>query len=293
LSATAKRYLLVVNSSSRRHPDEAIVEQARQRLGDVEWVRLGPEPDLHWAVGAAVREGRVVVAVGGDGTVNAVAQYVVGTDGLFGVLPMGTLNHFARDLGLRSVGQAIGVLASGRARTIDAGRMDGGAFVNNAVLGVYPEAVRERERCPAWMGKWPAMALGAVRSARRARPITGTMLVDGDPRTIQAWTVFVGNNRYAVAPGRIARRDRLDEGVLDVRLLIAEPTTALPRTRRAWRALYPRPLGPGRYVRTEAREVEVQVDEDARYCATDGEVRGPVQVFRAKIEPGALRVLAP
>src|SRR6185503_11143696 len=84
----------------------------------------------------------VVVAAGGDGTVSAVASCVKGSGATMGVLPMGTLNHFARDLGIPpKLEDAIAVLARGLRVAVDLGEVNGRVFVNNASLGVYPDMV--------------------------------------------------------------------------------------------------------------------------------------------------------
>jgi diacylglycerol kinase family enzyme len=116
-----------------------------------------------------------VVAAGGDGTSSTVAQHLVGTPGVLGVLPAGTLNHFARDIGVADHDVALGVLARGRPRAVDVGRAGDRHFLNNAVVGLYPEAVEERGRVQHRVGKWPGLALGWLEVLARAIPLTGTV----------------------------------------------------------------------------------------------------------------------
>ena len=98
-------------------------------------------------VDIALRAGvDVIVAGGGDGTVSAVAAALVDTEVALGVLPLGTLNHFAKDLGLPlDLGGAVRVIAAGQTQRIDVGEVNGRVFINNSSLGLYPEMVRECE----------------------------------------------------------------------------------------------------------------------------------------------------
>ncbi|MEP7220298.1 MAG: diacylglycerol kinase family protein, partial [Bacteroidota bacterium] len=110
----------------------------------------------------ALADGRtMIVAGGGDGTINAVASLVVGTGTVLGVLPFGTLNHFAKDLGIPpDLDQAVDILANGTARLVDVGEVNGRIFLNNSSIGLYPNIVRHREMQQERLGrsKWVALA---------------------------------------------------------------------------------------------------------------------------------------
>ena len=109
-------YLLIVNPSSGSGADD-LPAQAGRTLPDARTIELTAGLDLASAIREGLDEERVIVACGGDGTVNAVAQHLAGTDGVLGVLPGGTLNHFARDLGVREPQTALAVLAEGTVAT--------------------------------------------------------------------------------------------------------------------------------------------------------------------------------
>jgi diacylglycerol kinase family enzyme len=251
-----------------------------------------PHEDLAGAIGEAVSEGRIVVAAGGDGTVNAVAQQVVGRSTM-AVLPAGTLNHFARDLGVEDLDTAIDALKAGRVRAIDVGRIGDRYFVNNAGIGIYPEMVYERQRSEDRVGKWLASTGAALRVLRQTEPVVGAIEADGDARALFAWMVFFGNNRFGSTPARLAQRARMDEGVLDVGLLLAGPRGAR-RSSVAWRVLRSRPWQTSnRVVRRTARQVRVRLDGEPRHVTRDGETGDPVREIEAEIVPGALRVVAP
>lgn len=211
-----------------------------------------------------------------------------GRMGCWGVVPAGTLNHFARDLGVRDEETAIRTLASGRVRSVDLGRCGETAFVNNVALGLYPELVKEREAHQGRLGKWTAAARAGVVSLRRTRPVLGIIAADGDRRRLDAWAVFVGNNRYQATAGRIGERERLDAGLLDVWLL---PSADSRRTGLVWGVFRDATWRTG-VVRTEAKRVEVEL-EAPRPFAVDGEVGEPAGALTIEILPGALRVLAP
>ena len=116
----------------------------------------------------ALRPG-CIVAGGGDGTVNAVAAHVVGTSTRLGVLPMGTLNHFARDAGIPSnLGSAIACIAVGHTRAVDVARVNDQIFLNNSSLGLYPTIVKMRDEQQQRLGrgKWPAFLWALVMALR-------------------------------------------------------------------------------------------------------------------------------
>jgi diacylglycerol kinase family enzyme len=284
-------YLLLVSPASGSSDGVGLVDEARRRLHDVRTAELRPGLDLGSLIHEAARESRVVVAAGGDGTVNAAAQHMVGS-GTLGVLPGGTLNHFARDLGLRDLREAFVALEQGRTRRVDAGRAGGRVFLNTAAMGIYPEVVRERERQEDRAGKWLAASAAAGRVLRRARPLVGRIAADGDERLLFAWMLFLGNNRFSTTPGSIGTRERLDEGVLDVRLLTVRHGRAR-RPRMALRILRSRQWEARRLVATEARRVDVRLDGGGRLVAWDGEVGEPTDRLEAEILPRALTVVVP
>jgi diacylglycerol kinase family enzyme len=282
--------LVVVNPGSRSA--EVAREGLREIGGDLAFRSIDiSHRDLAGAIDAATAEGRTVVAAGGDGTVNAVAQHLVGR-GTLGVLPAGTLNHFARDLGIGDMEAGLEALRSGVTRTIDVGRLDGDRyFVNNAGFGLYPEMVYHRDKADWPGGKWVAAAGAAVRVLREGEPVTGTITADGDTRALLAWMVFIGNNRFGTTPGRVGQRERLDEGVLDVGLFLAGPRGAR-RSSMAWRVFRSLPWQTSRrLIRRDARRVEVRLHGEPRPVSWDGEVGDRARGMDAEIVPGAIDVV--
>src|SRR5712671_5516440 len=111
-----------------------------------------------------------IIAAGGDGTVSAIAQELAGSTMPLGILPLGTLNHFARDLGLPlDIAGAVAVIAAGTTAAVDAAEVNGRIFVNNSAIGLYPNIVRDRDRQLrlSRRAKWLAMAVALLRALRR------------------------------------------------------------------------------------------------------------------------------
>lgn len=232
---------------------------------------------------------------GGDGTMNTAAGALAGTGIPLGPVPLGTLNHFARDLGLPGEWrEAVPVLAAAAPRAVDVGEVNGRIFVNNCSLGSYPEAVRQRDRLrrQAGHGKWRAMALASFRVFRRLRRLR--LRIETPETTVDLRTpfVFVGNNRYTGHLLAANLRPRLDEAQLCLYTTRARRHFTLIRL--VWQSLL-------RSIDTvDALEVHTlkaaTISSPAGQpipLAMDGEVVEMAAPLRFHIRPGALRVLAP
>src|SRR5690606_25196379 len=145
---------LVMNSRSGTHDSEATRQAIRTARADAgrrrQRLRGGRGGDLTGAARTAVprarEQGGIVVAVGGDGTLNAVCQAVVGQGVPFGVLPQGTFNYFGRAHGIsQDTGQAMHDLLNARLEHISLGQINGRYFLVNASLGLYPQLLEDRE----------------------------------------------------------------------------------------------------------------------------------------------------
>ena len=160
----------------------------------------------------------LLVAAGGDGTVSTVAGVAAANDVALGVLPLGTLNHFARDAGIPSdLEEAMATLACGQCARVDVGEVNGRIFLNNSSIGIYPQMLWEREQQQRHgRSKWAALVLAALRVWREDRGITVTIEGRDYRRDLCTPFVFVGNNEYAIADGRIDTRPILDGGRLQL-----------------------------------------------------------------------------
>jgi diacylglycerol kinase family enzyme len=166
----------------------------------------------------AAARGDVLVAAGGDGTVGAVAGVAVETNAPFGVLPMGTLNHFAKDLGVPlDLEGAVSVIVAGHVRRLDVGDVNGRVFVNNSSVGLYPRMVWER-RSEQRRGhrKWTAFAIAMLRTWRNYRLVVAHLVVEGQEAVVRTPFIFVGNNEYTAEGFQLGGRSRLDAGRLSI-----------------------------------------------------------------------------
>ncbi|HEV2705216.1 MAG TPA: diacylglycerol kinase family protein [Pyrinomonadaceae bacterium] len=269
----------------RSHGLEARIRLARS---GAEIVRLAE-------AAAANQETRVVVAGGGDGTINAVASHLVGTEKALGVLPLGTLNHFAKDLRIPlDLEGAVANIATGRVAAVDVGEVNGKIFINNASLGLYPSIVRRRERQQERLGrgKWPAFVWAAF-SVLRLYPFMRVRLsADGQRFVRKTAFVFIGNNEYQMESLSVGGRSCLDAGHLS--LYLTHRTGRFGLLILALRALIGRLREAKDFDSLCAKEIFVETRRPKRIrVATDGEVtvmRTPLH-FRAR--PGGLRVIVP
>ncbi|MFG2353109.1 bifunctional phosphatase PAP2/diacylglycerol kinase family protein [Streptomyces sp. NPDC048521] len=203
------------------------VRALHEALPKAEVLECAPE-EIRDTLAKAAARARVLGVCGGDGTVNAAAEVALRHGLPLAVLPGGTLNHFAYDLGVEDERDLARAVRHGEAVRVDAGRFvtaDGsGLFLNTLSLGVYPELVRARDRWSHRVGGWPAGVLGALRVLRAdEHPLE--VEVSGERRPL--WLLFVGNgvyHRMGLTPGR---RTDLADGLLDVRVVHGSRRPAL------------------------------------------------------------------
>ena len=159
---------------------------------------------------------RIIVG-GGDGSVGAAAQAVAGSSVALGILPLGTLNHFARDLGIPfELDQAAALIAEGHIRAVDVAEVNGRTFVNNSAIGLYPLMVVDRESQQHRLGrsKRLAMLVASFRTLARFHDHR-LILTTGEGRSsVDTPLLFVGNNDYELALPAAGRREALDDGKL-------------------------------------------------------------------------------
>ncbi len=243
----------------------------------------------------AVADGvAIVVAGGGDGTINAVASVLAGSGVAFGVLPLGTLNHFAKDLGIPlTLDEAVGNVAKGQRIQVDVGEVNDRIFLNNSSLGLYPDIVRDREKQQHRLGrgKWLAATWATIAALRRYPFLSVRLTVDGGQHARRTPFVFIGNNEYIMQGLAIGARERLDRGKLS--LYVAQRPGRLGLLRFAVRALC------GRLA--QERDFDVMLSEtlsiETRHrhlrVATDGEVTIMATPLHYRIKPAALTVIVP
>ena len=239
------------------------------------------------------KAGGVVAAGGGDGTVSAVAAGLVDSAAALGVLPLGTLNHFAKDMRIPlDLEQAIRTLFTGAEMRVDVGEVNGRIFLNNSSVGFYPQIVRERERLQRrGRTKWVAFGHAAAQVFRRGITIRIRLEDDrGGARQIETPFVFVGNNPYEVTGLEIGTRVRLDCGTL---WLCTAPRAGRAKLLRlALQALLGR-IDTGDLFRQDVKTVQIRSQRHHLLVARDGEVGMMHTPLQYRVRPAALRVLVP
>lgn len=290
---------IILNAASggngnTRH-DQALAEffAAKSRAAHIEVAANGE--DLTRLVQRALTERTgPIVAGGGDGTVNAVASLLADTGRVMGVLPLGTLNHFAKDLGLpQTLEDAAQVLLDGVAVPIDAGEVNGRMFINNSSLGLYPALVHKRERLQERLSyrKWPAFAWAALSALRRYPFVEARLRVDGEELRRRSPFIFIGNNEYCVEGFDLGARAKLDSGWLWLYTVHDAGRWGLAKL--AFNAVFRRLLEQRDFDRLSAKEIWIASRHQTVRVATDGEVCLMRSPLHYRIRPGALRVLVP
>ena len=244
---------------------------------------------------AAVKGGaKLVVVGGGDGSVSSAAQALAGSGAALGIMPLGTLNHLARDLGIpATLQESVQVIASGRTRSIDVAEVNGRTFVNNAAIGLYPLMVIDREAQQDRLGrsKRLAMLVASLRTLMRFHHQRLTLSIDGGEARVDTPLLFVGNNDYQLAFPAAGQRDKLDDGELCVMLMrkkgvpgfLAAMARALLGIQRA-----------DDMVRIDGvKQLKVDSARSTITLALDGETLVMKPPLEFRIRPGALKVIAP
>jgi YegS/Rv2252/BmrU family lipid kinase len=290
---------VIINAGSGTKSDnDALVKQIEERFAahditaEVHCAADGEEL-LKFAAEMAESDIETIVAGGGDGTISAVATEVIKANKTLGVLPLGTLNHFSKDLKIpQLLEEAIALIAAGHATEIDVGEVNGRIFLNNSSIGLYPRIVHKREKQQQRLGrsKWYAAFWAAVAVLRRYSFLRIRLNIAGKNITRKTPFVFIGNNEYAMEGWHVGARPRLDTGKLS--LYIVHRTWRLGLIILAIRSL----LG----ILKQAKDLDVILTEEIEIfskkdrsflVAFDGEVTAMRTPLEYKIRPRALRVI--
>ncbi|HUR44034.1 MAG TPA: diacylglycerol kinase family protein [Aestuariivirga sp.] len=243
---------------------------------------------------AAKRDFEIIVAGGGDGTINAVASALVGNkEKKLGVLPLGTFNHFARDLGVPlEIEPAVENIVKGAVRSVDVGEVNGRIFLNNSCLGLYPSIVRLRESLQkSGYSKLRAVLRASFHVVMRfsrlyleLHPATGPTL------RRNTLVLFIGNNAYETSLTQLGTRSSLEQGQLWVMMPTASGRWSLFASFLAILA--------GREKSTdiftfEGEKLTVASGRRRLKVAVDGEVLHLKPPLNYRIRPQALHVIVP
>ena len=262
-------------------------------------IRLVPGQLLAEAAALAIEQAKrgeidAIVVGGGDGTIRTVASVAAGTDTPLGILALGTLNHFAKDMELPlDLEAAVATIAGGRVVLVDLAEVNGEVFINNSSIGIYPYMVidRERRRDRRKLAKWMAMVPAFFRMMKQFPRRRLRIRAEGWSRPYRTPCLFVGNNKYSTDLFSIGRRERLDEGALW--LYVVKPRNPVEFFWMVWRLCF------GKL--DAAKDLDTFVLGDAEITAKasrlpvslDGEIEimRPPLAYRSR--PKALRVIVP
>ena len=295
----SRRVLAIVNSGGgtvrRTGLDAATLHGMFQEAGVEADVRFVPGEQVDANAREAVRSGvDAVVAGGGDGTIRCVASHLAGGTLPLGVLPLGTLNHFARDLGVPvEIPDAVRLIAEGEARSLDLGEVNGEVFINNSILGLYPPVVkvRDRERQEKKRGKWLA-TFSAVAKVLPKHPLLRVRIqADGLDLVRKTRFLFVGNNEYEMNAFTYSARSRLPSG--NLHLYIARTRGRLGMIGLLLLGLV-RDLKTTEYVDCwTLPELTIETRERSIPVYLDGEVVVLESPLRYRTRPRSLQVILP
>jgi diacylglycerol kinase family enzyme/membrane-associated phospholipid phosphatase len=211
---TGTGLVLIVNCSAGT-ASQALADSLRTDLPDAEIVVASAADDLQDLFKAAVLRGGILGAAGGDGTVRLAAGFAAEAGMPLLVVPAGTFNHFAADLGVHSAQDALTALRAGDSVLVDVATAGEEVFLNTASTGVYVDLVKAREEIENVVGKWPAVFAALISVLRTSKPVE--LIVNGRRRRV--WLLFAGNCRYEPAGAAPAYRPDLADGTLDVRMV--------------------------------------------------------------------------
>jgi diacylglycerol kinase family enzyme len=233
-----------------------------------------------------------IVVGGGDGTISTVAGAIAGSGFPIGILPLGTLNHFAKDLGIPlPLEEAVATIASGMQRQVDLGDVNGRKFINNSSIGIYPYIVLDRERRRrSGLPKWIAMVPAMLRVLRNLPLRRLSITINGRSEVLRSPCVFVGNNVYSLALSSRSWRDRMNEGRLCIYVARAQSRAGFVLL--ALRALLQHLDSARDFQSLTPPQITISSRRKRLLVACDGEVEVISSPLHYSTKPGALLVFA-
>jgi diacylglycerol kinase family enzyme len=247
------------------------------------------------AVEAAIAAGAdIVVAAGGDGTVNAVAAKLTGTGIDLGIIPLGTFNYVARGLDIpQDIAGAMAVLTTGTPRALPHGSINDRLFLNNAGLGIYPAILQKRERLYAKWGRSRRAALWAVVATmlRFRRPTRVKVTVDGTVARMRTPTAFAAFSAYQLRDMGMEGADCIEAG--RIALVLAPDSDRWSLLRNLARIALRRARKDRDFALFSGTDIEVETGRRHALVAIDGERVRLAAPFRLRVDHDALMVIAP
>ncbi len=233
---------------------------------------------------AAGPDVRALGVAGGDGTCASIAGIALENDLPLAVFAAGTLNHFAKALGLANFADTARCVETGSAGAVDIAQIDGVPFLNTASVGMYPDFVRLRDRLSGRLGKPLGAAVALPRALKRSTP--ETLILNGEP--VSVWTVFVGNGHYTPRGLVSSSRDHMADGMIDVQVIYQRGRFS--RTRAVVWSLLGKVQRSGVYGSMHTTSLDIEMATGDLLVAHDGEVTGPKSRTRIDLVNKRLRV---
>ncbi|HWC22278.1 MAG TPA: phosphatase PAP2 family protein [Flexivirga sp.] len=282
---TGSGVVLVVNPASHSGEGERVLDKVRDELPDVDVVVLDEDSDVEAVMRESASRAEVLGVAGGDGTVRTAAAAARDADIPLAVFPAGTFNHFAKDAWTYPLRAAITAVKQGTAGKVDLAYLNDGIFLNTASIGVYTDFVTIRERNEKRIGKPLAALYAGARTLLRSTPIT----VRVDDRTAEVDLLFLGNSEYQPHGFAPSFRERLDDGLVDLRMLDASGVGA---TLTILASLLTGQLGRHkRYHEIHAPSLKIEVLQGGPVrIARDGELGEEADVLELRVDRRALTV---
>ena len=243
----------------------------------------------------AERGDELLIVGGGDGTVAAAASAVADTETKLAILPLGTLNHFARDLGIPTdLDEAAKLIAASSERRVDVGEMNGRIFINNSAIGLYPLMVIDRDVQRKRLGRSKALAMivASIRTLARFNHRRLTLTINDETEArIDTPLLFVGNNDYQIDFPQPGRRESLEDGKLSV--LVMRRKTRRGFVAACVRAVLGRTRSDDMIRLDDVERLRVDSHRTQLKISVDGEVIRSAPPLDYSIRKGALWVIAP
>jgi len=264
--------------------------------------KAGIKPDVQLIAGDACevrckalaeRGAALVIVGGGDGTISAAASALVGTETRLGILPLGTLNHFARDLRIpTNLDEAAKLIAASPERRVDVAEMNGRIFINNSAIGLYPLLIVDRDSQRKRLGRTKAMAMivASIRTLMRFGHQRLILTVNDQEGQVDTPLLFVGNNDYRTDLPAAGQRESLENGRLSV--LVMRKKTRRGFIAASLRALFNRSRADDMVRLDDVERLRVSSRKRVLAVSLDGEVVRAEPPLEYRIRPKALRVIA-
>lgn len=280
--------VLVVNPASGGGTGARVVEHVRDALPRTEIVELTDDDDVEEVLESVAGRAEALAIAGGDGTVACAAGVAAEAKLPLAVFAGGTFNHFAKDIGCETVDKTVDAIRRGSVACVDLVCLNEGQMViNTASIGAYPMYVQTREKYEHRIGKPLAGLYAMFYTLRHGEPVR----IRYDNKLLQTSLFFLGNSTYLPSGFAPARRTRMDDGLMDIRIL--ETGRRLSR----WRILVAAALGrlerSPLYHELRVPEFEFTSVDGPTVLAHDGEVGSACTTAKFSVRYRALPVFRP